>query len=410
MLLRAKGNEALNQVPYHETYRQWSKTYGDVSQVELGNTTVITINSNKAARALFLGQSHAMNSRPTFYVFRKKVTQNVGAKPVLSIGTSPWDDSCKKRRKAAATALNRNRVESYGPILTLESREFLRYLLNISEGERKAVDFTMVVKRFALNLSLTLNYGTRVSDVKDMSDASLIKEVLYVEEEISNFRDTSKNYANYIPLLRYWEPIEQALGWGMQKKGHAADIGRRRLQYNKILQEKLEDEVKRGVDKPCIQGSVLRDPEASDLTAQELISVSLSMMAVSNSRHANIRWTLMISSQGAHSNQPTLIWAILLLAHRQDIQEKAYNEIRKAGVLDLSSNAYSETKVPYIDALTKEVSRFFVVLKLALPKATYTDVVWEGATIPANTTVFLNSWACNRGISTSIFFLRTVEC
>lgn len=61
------------------------------------------------------------------------------------------------------------------------------------------------------------------------------------------------------------------------------------------------------------------------------------------------------------------------------------------------SNSYASTKVDYIDALTKEIGRYFVVLKLALPKATYTDVTWGSATIPADTLVFLNSWACNRG-------------
>lgn len=55
------------------------------------------------------------------------------------------------------------------------------------------------------------------------------------------------------------------------------------------------------------------------------------------------------------------------------------------------SNSYASTKVDYIDALTKEIGRYFVVLKLALPKAAYTDVTWGSATIPANTLVFLRA-------------------
>jgi len=35
----------------------------------------------------------------------------------FTIGTSPWDDSCKRKRKAAATALNRPAVQSYVPII-----------------------------------------------------------------------------------------------------------------------------------------------------------------------------------------------------------------------------------------------------------------------------------------------------
>ncbi|OTB10519.1 hypothetical protein K445DRAFT_252780 [Daldinia sp. EC12] len=356
-----------------ETYRRWSFRYGPVFQIQLGNTTAVVINSARAAKQLFLGQSHAMNSRPTFYVFHKKVS-----KAVTSIGTSPWDESCKRRRKLAAGALNRTRVDTYAPILNLEAREFLKDLYSACRDGAVEIDFRPAVKRFSLNLSLTLNYGTRVSSVKSLTDDPLLSEIIYVEGEISKFRDTGKNYANYIPLLRYWEPLAQLFGLDAQPKNHAADIGRRRLEYNDILLEKLKDEVRRGEDKPCIQGAVLRDPESATLTREELISVSLSMMA------------------GADSNQPTLSWACLLLAHRPDIQEKAYSAIRDAGVLSLPSNAYASTKVEYIDALTKEISRYFVVLKLALPKATYTDVTWQGATIPANTMVFLNSWACNR--------------
>ncbi len=235
----------------------------------------MVINSVDAAKQLFLGQHLAMNSRPVFYVFHKQVS-----KTVTSIGTSPWDDSCKRRRKAAAGALNRVRVEGYAPILNLEAREFLRDLSSASSDGSVEIDFSLPVKRFALNLSLTLNYGTRVSSVKTLTDDPLMSEILYVESQISKLRDTSKNYSNYIPLLRYWEPVSRFIGLDRSPKSFASDIGRRRLEYNSILLERLRDEVSRGVDKPCIQGAVLRDPDMAKLTREELISVSLSMMAV----------------------------------------------------------------------------------------------------------------------------------
>lgn len=335
-----------------------------------------------------------MNSRPTFYVFHGKVS-----KAVTSIGTSPWDDSCKRRRKLAAGALNRPRVESYGPILNLEAREFLKNLYEECRDGAVDLDFRPAVRRFSLNLSLTLNYGTRASNVKSLEDDPLFSEIIYVESEISKLRDTGKNYTNYIPLLRYWEPIASVLGLQSTPMSHAKDIGRRRLEYNDVLLSRLKDEIAWDKDKPCIQGAVLKDPESATLTREELISVSLSMMAVSSSFGftGSSSWNYADMFQGADSNQPTLAWAILLLAHRPDIQGKAYAAIRDAGVLQQPSNIYASTKVDYIDALTKEISRYFVVLKLALPKATYADATWGSATIPANTLVFLNSWSCNRG-------------
>lgn len=93
--------------------RKWAHQYGDVFQIQLGNSTIVIVNTTVAAEALFIRQREATNSRPVFYVLHKKVQQNG---KVTSIGTSPWDDSCKRRRKVAASALNRVSVESYLPV------------------------------------------------------------------------------------------------------------------------------------------------------------------------------------------------------------------------------------------------------------------------------------------------------
>lgn len=96
-----------------EEYRQWAKRYGDVFQLQLGNTTTVVVNSAAAARDFFISQRNATNGRPRFYVLHSKVQKG---NTVTSIGTSEWDHSCKRRRKVAATALNKTSVESYLPV------------------------------------------------------------------------------------------------------------------------------------------------------------------------------------------------------------------------------------------------------------------------------------------------------
>lgn len=96
-----------------EQYRLWAKKYGDVFQVQLGERTAVVVNSASAARSLFLGQREAMKSRPIFYVLHGKVQ---GGSLITSIGTSPWNQSCKNRRRAAATAMNKVAVDSYQPV------------------------------------------------------------------------------------------------------------------------------------------------------------------------------------------------------------------------------------------------------------------------------------------------------
>lgn len=125
-------------------------------------------------------------SRPTFHTFHKVVSSSQG----FTIGTSPWDESCKRRRRAAGTALNRPAVQSYMPILDLESTASIKELLADPRNGTKDIDPTPYFARFALNTSLTLNYGFRISgDV----NSELLREITVVEREISNFRSTSNN-------------------------------------------------------------------------------------------------------------------------------------------------------------------------------------------------------------------------
>ncbi|OAA63469.1 Cytochrome P450 [Niveomyces insectorum RCEF 264] len=359
-----------------EQYRIWSKKYGDVFQVQLGERTVVVVNGADAARELFLGQREATKSRPIFYVLHRKVQ---GGSPTTSIGTSPWSESCKQRRKVAATAMNRSAVESYVPIINSESRNLLKDLLDATlRSTDGSVDVRDPVRKYVMNMVLTLNYGTRVEDVKQLRGNTVFAEMAFVETEISRLRNTAGNYENYVPLLRPVKAVISWLGYGNDK--YAAEIGRRRVGYHKVLLDNLRAEVASGTDKPCIQGNVLKDPESKGLTEGELLSVSLSMMA------------------GSDSSQPVVAWALMVLAHRPDIQEKAFAALVKADSGILSAPDVSNSKVDYIDGFTKELGRFYTPLKLGLPRATSDDVPakWRGATIPTKTFLFLNSWACSR--------------
>jgi 3-hydroxyphenylacetate 6-hydroxylase len=122
---------------------------------------------------------------------------------------------------------------------------------------------------------LTLNYGTRIADTNDLKSGTL-SEVIYVESEISKLRSTSVNFSNYIPFLRFFEPFQKS-------NAHGANIGKRRKDYNEVLLDELKAKIKAGTDAPCIQGNVLKDPDAV-LSRDELLSISLSMMAVCISR------------------------------------------------------------------------------------------------------------------------------
>ena len=153
-------------------------------------------NSFDSVRHFWVTNQSALISRPTLHTFHTIVSDSSN----FTIGTSPWDESCKKRRKAAATALNVVSVRGYMPIVDLEATTSIREMLADSKYGKEDINPIGYFQRYALNTSLTLNYGYRI---EGNINAHMLREICDVERGISNFRSTSNNWEDYVPLLRY---------------------------------------------------------------------------------------------------------------------------------------------------------------------------------------------------------------
>ncbi|EPS29279.1 hypothetical protein PDE_04228 [Penicillium oxalicum 114-2] len=356
------GNLAQIRVNAAEQYREWARKFGPVYQIQLGNIPVVVVNSAASAKVLFGQNAQALSSRPEFYTFHKIVSNTAGT----TIGTSPYSESLKRRRKGAASALNRPSVETYVPHLDLESRSFIDELYRYGKGGKTPIDPMPMIQRLSLSLALTLNWGIRIASQEE----DLFDEITEVEEEISRFRSTTGNLQDYIPLLRL-NPMSRN-----SKK--AAEMRARRDKYLSSLNKDLEDRMSKGIHKPCIQANVILDKEAK-LNAEELTSISLTML-----------------SGGLDTVTTLVAWSIGLLSSRPDIQKNAAEAIREFHGRDQPlCAADDDQKCAYVVALVKECLRYFTVLRLALPRTSIRDVTYEGVLIPKGTVFFLNAWACN---------------
>ena len=201
-----------------------AKKYGPVFQVRLGNKRVVFVNTFDSVRYFWILNQSSLISRPTLHTF-----QRVSSSQGFTIGTSPWDESCKRRRKAAATALNRPAVQSYMPIIDEESSISVKELVRDSKNGEVDIDPIHYWQRFALNTSLTLNYGYRL---EGMVGDELLQEIFHVEREISNFRSTSNNWQDYLPVLRL-------VLWSNSNLG-AEEYRKRRDRYMTLLLDILK--------------------------------------------------------------------------------------------------------------------------------------------------------------------------
>lgn len=135
------------------------------------------------------------------------------------------------------------------PLIDLESTVSIKELLHDGKGGELDLDPRAYWQRYALNTSLTLNYGYRIDGNKD---APLLTEIVDVERGVSNFRSTSNNWQDYVPLLRLFP----------SQSNEAAKFRERRDVYMDRLLNTLKERIENGTDVPCITGNILKDPEA----------------------------------------------------------------------------------------------------------------------------------------------------
>jgi phenylacetate 2-hydroxylase len=149
------------------------------------------------------------------------------------------------------------------PIVDLETNLIVKDLFEDSKSaKRQEINPRGYICRFALNTSLTLNYGLRIGGT---IDDELLNEVVIVEREIGNLRSTSHNWQDYVPLLRILPNSDNK----------AKEMRDRRDKYLTYLLGELRKRIADGTDKPCITGNILKDPEAK-LTEGMLLKVNSS--------------------------------------------------------------------------------------------------------------------------------------
>ncbi|KAH8650823.1 phenylacetate 2-hydroxylase [Tricladium varicosporioides] len=349
----------------------WRKYRQSVFQIRLGNTRAVVINSFADCKRMLIGHQSAVIDRPTLYTFHGIISSTQG----FTIGSSPWDESCKNKRKAAGSALGRAKIREYWEMLDLESYCIIRDLARdsqLSDGRQKEIEVRPYIQRYALNTTLTLCYGIRMDSVYD----SMLREILEVGSAISLLRSASENYQDYIPLLRYWPNNE--------KNRRSKELRDRRDAYLNSLLNQVREMITKGTDKPCISAAILKDEETK-LTGVEVSSICLSLV-----------------SGGFETIPGTLTSCIgsLSTPEGQIFQEKAYQDIKRIypDARDAWRNSFQSEEVPYLNAIIKEAARYYTVSAMSLPRKTVQDIVWDGARIPAKTMILINAQAANHDV------------
>lgn len=368
-------------------YSKWAEKYGDVYQIRMGTRRVVIANSYDSVKELWIKNKDSNNSRPVLYTFHSVVSSTQG----FTIGTTPFGDSYKRKKKVVAVALSKKNVEAFSEFIDSESRSMFKRLDEVGDRYQVSklypndVDCFKILQGFVLRVSLYLTYGYLIK-VDHEDKCKLLDEISHVENQIVRLRGHSSNLQDYLPILRFLP--------NNNKNIMANDLRKRRDVYmNKFIDE-LKHKISVDKDfKGSIGSRVERNDDGSSngtlpkVSSNELKSVFLTMVSAGLDNTP-----LVLNHILGHLSQPEY-GAILQNKAMQAIREAYNNDLKVA-----YNNCPYEFKVDYIEALIKEGLRYYSVLPTSLPRQTTKDIVFRDCLIPSGTIMFMNTFHVNHDL------------
>ena len=179
---------------------------------------------------------------------------------------------------------------------------------------------------------------------------------------------TAVNPADYIPMLKFLpnrtlEEAEQVSN-----------------QMNEVL-DFLIDKVKQRPD---------LDPDNPTCLAEVMLA-SVEREEITHSTMRSLIGDLLVA--GIDTTAQTTGWLLLILANRQHIQERAYEELNAAVGADGLPGMEHQEDLPYLHAVILESMRYRTVAPLGLPHKAGEDVEIDGYVIPKDAQVLGNIYA-----------------
>ncbi|KAI9457527.1 cytochrome P450 [Russula earlei] len=337
--------------------RCWEVT-GDIVSVQILGQVIVVLNSPKVAKDLLEKRANIYSDRHLMPFY-----QMMGWEWFHP--TTPYGDYWREGRKLLDRSLRAGAVVQYRPMQLAKTHDLLYQLLMDPES------FQYQIELYQAKLLMSLVYGY---DVKSYNDRLLV--VARKMAELGSAVLPGTVLVNEIPILKH---IPAWIPWlSYQPAAQAGfDAGQDVLRYP---MEFVKDGFKNGTARPSLALENLQDIERmrgpQRENAEEVLKGVLGSMYTA----------------GSDSTALTIIAFFRILVLYPEVQTRAQKELDAVtGGLRLPD--YNDRpRLPYIDALCKEVMRWSMATPVGVPHATIQDDIYEGYLIPKGAIVIANAW------------------
>ncbi|EJD49134.1 cytochrome P450 [Auricularia subglabra TFB-10046 SS5] len=339
-------------------FSEWSKIYGDVVSLSAFGQSIIILHSSEAVEDLLLKRGAIYSDRPRLVMAWELVGMG---KSLAGLG---YGKRFRQSRKYTSRILDARGSQSYVPQQEHATMVFLRRLVGSPEQLEAHLRWVSAA------LMLKLIYGYNAAEADD-------RLVEIVEKGMVAFSQSSTPgwMVDIIPAIRFlpaWLP-----GMGFLRQASVWRVDGLAMWHEPF--KYVKSQLASGVASHSFSTSMLQGEDGDGVTPEE---EDVIMWLAGSLYGAN---TML---QTASSN----LSFFLAMTLYPDVQRKAQKEIDAVTGGERLPVYADRERLPYIDALVKELHRWHPVAPLALPHCASEADQYRGWHIPAGTLVIPNIW------------------
>ncbi|KIK93082.1 hypothetical protein PAXRUDRAFT_34248 [Paxillus rubicundulus Ve08.2h10] len=351
--------------------KKWANKYGSITYLHVFGQDLVYLNTPEVAFELLDKRGAIYSDRPRLVM----AGELCGCENMVAF--APHGDTSRRQRKLMQTALGLSSIKTYQPLFELETRPFLKRLVEDPFGFRDHI------RQYAGGLTLLILYGYQVQSVNDPF-LRLADECVWL---ISNRILSGGGIwpVDVFPSLKRlpeWFP-------GAGFKRNAATWKKKMEEFADRPYKFVLDEMDKGTARSSFV-SVLLDDVAQSKDKE-----------VDPQLGFDVRWTAnsMFSGRPSHSSGSiiaTISQFILAMVQHPEVLKRAQAEVDAVVGKNRLPVCEDRESLPYCDAIFLETFRWGVPAPFTLPHRLTEDDIYDGMFIPKGSLVSHNESAIFR--------------
>ncbi|KAI9230250.1 MAG: cytochrome P450 [Piptocephalis tieghemiana] len=351
----------------HLLMAKWAKKYGDVYYIRMGWIDWMVVSSPEAIHDVLSRQGLTFASRPHQVILGEILTSKCSG-----VTTSPYGPDWNYKRRFFTTAFNKVNVQAHQDTILYESRDLIRQLLKSSdEHGSQGFSARRHHQSYALNVILTMVYGTRFASHKDP------RCEMQLELNDNLFKMIGPKYCllDFLPFLRPLLPHLEREAWDLHKVlyGFLGDHFNKYCKEKEMVDARIPNTLSKHLEEAIHKG---------DLTREHALIILAESFAA-----------------GLDTSSASFTWLTLLLVTHPGVQKKAQEEVDRIVGRHRMPTHDDLPNLPYLRAVLLESTRFRSPSQFVLPRSTAEDTIYRGVTIRKGTWVMPSIFAAGRVFS-----------